>query len=59
MERLPLQECVLLFPNINMSRKRHVWVQGYQTLEKQQRHGGEGDTGSSKWGSGGVSLSEL
>lgn len=31
-------------------RKCHVWVQGYQTLEKQHQNGGEGDRESSKMG---------
>lgn len=37
--RSPLQERALPFLNIDMSRKCHDWVQGYQTLEKQHRNG--------------------
>lgn len=38
-KRSPSLERALPFLNIDMSRKCHDWVQGYQTLEKQHRNG--------------------
>lgn len=48
-KHLPLLECALPFLYINMSRKCHVWEQGYQTLGKHQNQGTPDHRGSAKW----------